>query len=303
LSLLKNKYLFFLLFIFAFINIINAQEGASFLTKADTLNTSRIEAVYITEATLAGVTLIGLNQLWYSDYKRSKFHFINDNSNWLQMDKVGHAFSAYQLGRLSMNAMNWAGASKRNQLLYGAPIGFVFLTAVEVLDGFSSEWGASTGDIFANAAGTALLIGQELGWEEQRISLKYSFHQTEYAQLNFKVLGENIAQQALKDYNGQTYWLSANVWSFAKESKFPKWLNIAFGYGAKGMLSSHPGPQLENSHHYRQFYASFDLDLTKIKTKSKLLKTVFNTFNYIKIPAPAIEFTSNGKIKGHWIYY
>ena len=188
-------------------------------------------------------------------------------------------------------------------MLYGAPVGFVFLTAVEVLDGFSSEWGASPGDIISNAAGTAMLIGQELAWKEQRISFKFSFHQTPYASLNPNILGENYIQQTLKDYNGQTYWLSANVWSFAKWSKFPKWLNIAFGYGAEGMLASQPGQPYEIDTRYRQFYASFDLDLTKIQTKSKFLKTIFNTVNFIKIPAPAIEFTSNGTIKTHWFYY
>lgn len=280
-----------------------AQEKSSFFVKSDTLNKARLNSVYISEAVIGTSTLVALNQLWYADYERSKFHFINDNSDWLQMDKVGHAFSAYQLGRLSMSAMDWAGASQKDQLLYGATLGFVFLTAVEILDGFSAEWGASTGDLIANASGTALLIGQELAWKEQRISLKYSFHQTEYAALNPDILGKNLIQQALKDYNGQTYWLSANIWSFAKESNFPKWLNIAFGYGAEGMLASQPGHEFETSPRYRQFYASIDLDLTKIKTKSPFLKTLFTTFNYIKIPAPAIEFTSNGKIKGHWIYY
>jgi hypothetical protein len=53
------------------------------------------------------------------------------------------------------------------------------LTAVEVLDGFSSEWGASSGDIIANAS--ALLVSQELLWKEQRITPKFSFHTTQYA--------------------------------------------------------------------------------------------------------------------------
>jgi hypothetical protein len=38
------------------------------------------------EAAVTGA-LVGLNQLWYADYARSDFHFINDNAEWLQMDK------------------------------------------------------------------------------------------------------------------------------------------------------------------------------------------------------------------------
>ena len=44
-------------------------------------------------------------------------------------------------------------------------LGFVFLTAVEVIDGYSSEWGASIGDVVANASGTALYVSQELTLE------------------------------------------------------------------------------------------------------------------------------------------
>jgi hypothetical protein len=184
-----------------------------------------------------------------------------------------------------MEALAWAGESKKNQLIYGATLGFTFLTAVEVLDGFSEEWGFSTGDLIANATGTGLLIGQELLWDEQRLSLKYSFHTTKYADIRPDVLGENFLEQTIKDYNGQTFWLSANLWSFHKQSKIPKWLNIAFGYGAEGMLSGNEDTfvdlNIPDQERYRQYYISLDLDLTKIKTRSKFLKTVFSTINFI----------------------
>ena len=144
----------------------------------------------------------------------------NDYNQWKQMDKVGHFMTSYYGGKLGMDALNWAGVSKKNQLIYGAGIGFVFLSAVEILDGFSEEWGASTSDVIANAAGTGFLIGQELLWKEQRISVKYSFHQTNFAKQRPAILGENYFQQTLKDYNGQTYWLSANIWSFKKKVLF-----------------------------------------------------------------------------------
>ena len=42
------------------------------------------------------------------------------------------------------------------------------------MDGYSAEWGASSGDIIANALGTGLYISQELLWKEQRITPKFS---------------------------------------------------------------------------------------------------------------------------------
>ena len=223
------------------------------------------------------------------------------------MDKVGHLYTSYHVGRFSAESLNWSGTSKKNQLIYGASLGFVFLTAVEVMDGFSEEWGASSGDVVANAAGTALYVSQELIWKEQRIIPKFSYHKTEYSNYRPDVLGSTFPEQILKDYNGQTYWLSTNIYSFSKGSKIPKWLNVALGYGAEGMVSGNdenftpiltPKPEK-----FRQFYLSLDVDLTKIKTKSHFLKTVFSVLNTVKIPAPTIEYSPQSGFKFYAFYF
>lgn len=304
---LKRKILLSVLFLSSFYSIRAQSKFESFLTPSDTLNKKRQNTVIVTEAALASVTLLGLNQLWYADYPRSNFHFINDNDEWLQMDKVGHMYSAYHLGRFGAEMMNWSGANQKNQLVYGATLGFAFLTAVEVLDGFSSEWGASSGDNIANATGTALYVSQELLWREQRITPKFSFHTTHYANLRPESLGSSLNEQLLKDYNGQTYWLSVNLHSFAKETKIPKWLNVAFGYGADGMLTGNLQNDnvnsIQNPERFRQFYLSLDVNLAKIDTKSHFLKTVFSIFNTIKIPAPTLEYSANKGLKAYALYF
>lgn len=278
----------------------------TFLKPSDTLNKPRRNAVYISEASLAAVSLIGLNQLWYADYPQSKFHTLNDNDEWYQMDKMGHVFSSYQMGRLGANVLKWSGESQKNQLLYGATLGFAFLTTVEIFDGYSEAWGFSWGDMIANASGTGLYVGQELLWKEQRITLKYSFHQTGFAPQRPDKLGHGIFEEVLKDYNGQTYWLSANVHSFFKDSDVPQWLNLAFGYGAEGMLTGKKemngtmGIGLERR---RQYYLSLDVDLTKIKTDSHVLKTIFDVLNMIKVPFPTLELDGKNGLKAHFIYF
>ncbi len=285
---------------------VQAQQKTPFFQRSDTLNKKRRTAVYVTEAALATVTLIGLNELWYSQYPRSSFKSLNDNSQWMQMDKFGHIFSSYYIGKMGMDALAWAGETKKNQLLYGATLGFVFLTTIEVLDGFSEEWGFSTGDVMANALGTGLLVGQEVLWDEQRIQMKFSFMTTEYAQNDPEKLGENTIEQILKDYNGQTYWLSFNLRSFFRESKIPKWFNVSIGYGANGLpegsldYSTLPPQPIES---YRQLFTSVDVDLTKIPTNSGFLKTMFNVFNFVKIPAPTVEYRTNGTWKFHFLYF
>lgn len=289
-------------------SLLWAQNGIeNFLKPSDTLNQRRLKSLVISEATLGATALIGLNQVWYADYPRSDFHFINDNAEWLQMDKAGHVFSAYHLGSFGANALKWSGSSRNSQLLYGSTLGLVFLTTVEVFDGYSTNWGASIGDVIANVSGTAMFVSQELLWKEQRIVPKFSFHTTPYAAARPDALGSTLSEQILKDYNGQTYWLSANIHSFAKDSKFPKWLNIAIGYGAEGMIT---GKEefvntifLPESKRYRQFYLSFDVDLTKIETKSHFVKTILIVFNSIKIPAPTFEIKGSGGSKLHLVYF
>lgn len=269
-----------------------------FLKPSDTLDIHRRNALVITEASVVGLSLIGLNSLWYNDYPRSKFHTIDDANEWKQMDKIGHVFSTYQLSKAGADLLNWSGVSKNNQLIYGSTLGLVFLTTVEVFDGFSSEWGFSWSDFGANAIGTTLYVGQELLWDEQRFVIKYSFHGTNFAPQRSNTLGNGLLEEALKDYNGQTYWLSFNLRSFFKDTRIPEWLNLAFGYGAEGMLSS-TGESVDNlftnQNQYRQYYLSFDVDLTRIKTESHVLKTIFSVLNVIKIPLPTVEFNSQNR--------
>lgn len=279
----------------------------SFLKPSDSLNIPKRNGVIIAQSTLMGGTLLALSEAWYKDHKKSDFHLYNDNIEWLQMDKAGHAFSAYQLSRASSELLQWSGVTKKQSVLYGSASAIAFLSFVEVLDGFSSEWGFSYGDMIANFSGSIFYATQEFLWDEQRIFIKYSFHTTPYASRRPNVLGNTLQEQILKDYNGQTYWLSFNIHSFFKESKIPKWINIALGYGAEGMITGQEELVnmifLPEKERYRQYYISLDIDLTKIKTQSHFLSTLFSVINTIKIPAPTFEFTSNGKSKFHLIYF
>jgi hypothetical protein len=107
------------------------------------------------------------------------------------------------------------------------------------------------------------------------------------------VLGDGLTSEILKDYNGQTYWLSVDMDKFIR---FPKWLNLAAGYGAQGMIYARDRQNIEAGYRdpYRQYYLSLDFDLSAIKTRSKVVKTLIFVANMIKIPAPAIEFSSRG---------
>ncbi|HEU4716715.1 MAG TPA: DUF2279 domain-containing protein [Bacteroidia bacterium] len=279
-------------------------------TSAPRVNRKRLLLVAGGETVLAGGSLVALSQLWYKDYPHEKFHFFNDNSEWLQMDKCGHAITSYTLGRYGYNLLRWSDLPEKKCILYGGLTGFAYLTVIEVFDGFSSGWGFSTGDMAANTLGAGLFIGQQLAWHEQRITPKFGYRKSGYAQYRPFLLGADFREQVLKDYNGQTYWLSVNVASFLGDgTKFPGWLNIAVGYGANGMTGGKSNPFMQNAAgnticfpRYRQLFLSPDIDLTRIPVRSKWLGRIFKTFGFLKIPAPGIEL-GRGKISGRWLLF
>ena len=59
---------------------------------------------------------------------------------------------------------------------------------------------------------------------------------------------------------------------------------------------------LISNQRYRQFYLSFDLNLNGVNTKSRVLKSIFDVLNMIKIPFPTLEFNKKGAVF-HLFYY
>lgn len=276
------------------------------LTFAQTDSIKSFKVALGVEAGLYVASMYGLNQLWYADYPRSNFHWYNDNDSWLQMDKFGHSLTAYHVGLVGMDIMRWNGVPEKKAIWYGGIYGSFFLTTIEILDGYSKEWGSSWGDLIANTSGTTILISQELIWKEQRIQLKYSFFPSEYAKHNPSLLGENTLQQSLKDYNGQTLWASLNVSDFLPNSNVPEWLNFAFGYGAEGMIQAkefNNYSSLETFNRHRQYYLSLDVNLRKVKTGSVFWNRFLKLMSFIKIPAPALMHTEQNKLKFYPLYY
>ena len=276
-------------------------ESKSFILEDYTVKDKKLKHLVISESAVFSLALVCLNELWYKNYPKSNFHFVNDNSSWLQMDKFGHAATSYYGGVNGIKLYKWAGLEYKKAVWVGGLTGLLFNSTIEILDGFSANWGASLGDVFANSMGSLLAISQELYWKEQKVILKYSYSKSVIADSNTELFGNTIIQRSLKDYNGQTYWLSLNINSLfeLEKSSFPKWLNFALGYSGNGMISAQ---NKTGDNRYRQFLFSLDVDLTRINTKNKFLKKLTHVFSFVKIPFPTFEF-SNNQLKLHSIYF
>lgn len=296
--------------------LLLAVVSSSIAQDSSHLNKKRLWIVSSANVGLISGSLIALNSAWYKDYPRTSFHFFNDNDEWLQMDKCGHVWTTYNISRFAKNMWSYTGMKEKHAVILGGVTGIAYQGVVEVLDGFSSEWGFSWGDMGANFLGAGAYVSQQLLWKDQRIQIKMSYWPYDYESSLIarrdQVFGSSLPERVLKDYNSQTYWLSGNIRSFFPRSKIPEWLCLSFGYGADGMLGARSnvwtdkqGNSFDRSDipRIRRYFLSVDVDLTKIRTKSKFLKTTFSILNMVKIPAPALELDSKGKFSFHALYF
>lgn len=278
------------------------------------------QRVWLTGAVSAigyGGSFVFLNEAWYKGYPRSSFHTFNDGGEWQQMDKIGHAWTAYHTSRAATGLWKWSGLKPSTAVVLGTGSSLLYMLSIEYLDGRSAEWGWSWPDAGADIAGASLFALQELGWKEQKISLKFSSHRKHYETPALEgraneLYGSSLPERLLKDYNAQTYWLSANLKSLVPSWNLPRWLNLSIGYGADGMYGGYENRAFDKNgnltfdrrdiHRYRQWYLAPDIDLTRLPVKSKFVKTVFFALNCLKFPAPSLEL-SNGKLTGHWMHF
>jgi hypothetical protein len=286
-------------FLIAFLPIFVYGQPVSDSTESPVKRKSlRIAAISSAAGYSAG--LAGLNHLWYRNTDRQSFRFFNDNAEWKQVDKIGHLYSSFYFSYGFAQGLRHFNVTPQKADITGSILGFAVLVPIEVFDGFSEAYGASVGDLIADGAGALLYYSQRRLWDEVRLYPKFSFHTTRYADLRPELLGEGM-ERIIKDYNGQTYWLSLDIDKFMK---FPKWLNIAVGYGANGMVYARDEQHPENGYPqpYRQYYLSIDLDPSAINTRSKALRTILFIAGMIRIPAPALEL-SRQKVRAHAFYF
>lgn len=310
----------------------SGQSFDNFLAPSDTLHPGRFWTATGSGAVLYGVSSVGLWNTWYKDHEIGSFHFFDDSGEWKQMDKMGHLLTAYNEAKYVYQGARWMGMKKNAAVWTGVGVGSLLQLTLETMDGFSEKWGFSWSDIGFNTLGVAAFAGQEFWWGEQRIQFKLSAmplstphyyvpslngHADYLLQKRADELyGVSFLENALKHYNQLVVWSSVNVWSFLPErenSKFPKWLNVAVGYGAGNLYGGFRNEWEDGGALYvldeqlfprhRRYLLALDLDLSRIKTRSRLLNTILDILNFVKVPSPALEINSKGGVKWHPLWW
>lgn len=342
---MRKKYLLFLAAVIACMPVKSMPETGTVDSGQDTVShyPRNVALVLSTEGVLVGGVMTSLYKSWYSGSETGGFHLYNDNKEWLQMDKAGHANSCYNLGVVGYEALRLAGWDEKHSIIYGGTLGLAIMSVVEVFDGLSANWGFSWGDMTANLLGTGLFMAQQALWHEQRIALKYSYHNSGCPKYNVSnpltmerdyIMGEDWLDRIYEDYSGITVWMAFDIKSLCmkKDSRFPSWLGLAIGYGAEGMTgeynnfkpAGHVGDDgnwgrgweydpvnaphdlnyMPNDARHRQFFIAPDIDISRIPCRNKTLKHVLRVLSAIKIPTPTLEYQTGGVgFQWHWLYF
>lgn len=274
----------------------------------DTINQRKLRTTIGVELGVYVAGISFLQYIWYKDHERVAFHYYDDSKGYLQMDKMGHAYGAYWQSHSAYVGLRRAGVSKKKALIYGAPMGLVFQTPIEIFDGLYEGWGFSWSDMAANTFGSLLFASQEALFDDQIIRMKFSYAPSIYPDYHTH-LGETHLERFFLDYNAHTYWLSGNVNKLTNTQMLPEWLNVALGYSANGMIYEFENPEYYQGKpfpvldRYRQYLLSLDIDFTKIHTNKKWLRTVLHAVNYLKVPFPALEINAKEGVKFRPLYY
>ncbi len=300
-------------------------EKRGFFVPVDTFSQKRFNMALGFGLGIYTTLSIGLYFAWYDKFPQSEFHFFDDRGEWLDMDKGGHVYSAYFQSQICYKGAKWSGLSEGKSLLSGVLCAAIFQSTIEVMDGFSEGWGFSVADMGGNLVGISTFALQQRYWKEQRITLKISSFATTYPGFDItgsegtvisskdrvaELYGTSYIETYLKDYNTQSYWASFNVNSFLPEgNKWPKWLNLAIGYGAENMYGGFDNTWMTDGEVFsvdgdlyprvRQYYLGFDIDLRHVRTKSGFINSLLDALNIFKTPAPAIELNSRGEFTFH----
>lgn len=242
-------------------------------------------------AAMGTIAIYQSNGYWKDN--RAPFHFREDLSYSLWVDKVAHFWDTALLGIILAKSFEWAGMDEGEAVWWGAGSSLLFNTYTEVQDGLSL-WGFDRVDWLADVGGAGWLVGKHYWPAMEPFDLKWSYIPSQ----NLDKAGAFAGQRHLifDDYEGFTFWLSIKVNSLLPENAKPYWpdfLAIAVGYGARDILLDP----------HQVWYLSFDWDMEKVIPQDTwFLRALSQTLNYIHFPAPAVRIAP-GRPIWYGIYF
>ena len=212
----------------------------------------------------------------YHPFTIQREGFWNDYS--LGVDKFGHFFTSYFYFNALYNTLRWGGYDESTTMWVSVVVPALYAISLELGDGYSM-YQFSPDDLLANSLGLGCAV----------LQVKHPFLKNFLFKWSYYPLGKRYAglhNPPSNDYDGHIYWLSFQVHNLLPESVkgyWPRFLNLAVGYGSKNASLESTGPMK------RKFAVSLDYNLTELPLNGETWNAIKNIFDLIHFPAPGIR--------------
>jgi len=235
-----------------------------------------------------------------------EFTFADDLDYALGADKYGHAFAAYLASYMMTEALAESGVSWESANIYGAGMGLMFQTYIELIDGFGENWGFSKSDMYANIAGSGFFLAQHYFPFLQNFTPKFMYIPAPW----HGELKRRPSTNFNDDYSSHTMWLSVDIHNLLPsglKDYWPSWLELSFGYAVRNLCdtlnpdsytceSCSKVKEQEGYWGSPRFIVALDYNLVDLLPDGPpLWMWIRQTLNHMKMPSPAVEFGSTTK--------
>lgn len=230
---------------------------------------------------------------------RGTFHFAEDGKYAMYIDKAGHFYGTFLSSYVLSQTLIECGLSYNWACAVGGLLGLGYTTYVEVLDGFSRDWGFCPSDFYADIAGALYFLGYSHISFLQNFTPKFMYFPPRW----FNSYSRKPSTMFIDDYSAHTFWISVNVYNLLpKEVKsfYPRWLDISVGFAVRNLCdplnpANNCNPNVsEPVYHFvwgnRKIILALDYDLVKLLPDgSPFWNWLKQSLNYFKLPSPALE--------------
>jgi len=216
---------------------------------------------------------------WWKDQRRS-FHFVNDATYALTIDKIGHFYAGSLLSHAFSSGLEAGNIQSEPAAIWGSVASFLFELYVEIEDGYGPNWGFSPGDAIGDFLGASFSLSQYYFPVLKNFQPRFSYLPSE--EIKNGIHKGNM----IDDYNGQKYWMSfrmKNILPEALSRYWPAFLMLSAGMGVRDIQ--------EPEKRQREFYIALDLDAEEIPLYGRGWQFVKNTLNYFHFPMPGIRIS------------
>ena len=261
----------------------------------------RLAALTGTGAALHWVGFEYFDRAWYRGEKRDSIRWLHDwsGNTYLHLDKGGHFMGGLFMASSLTEAYHWVGLGTRSGALAGTLTSWAVLLEIEMRDAYYDQWGFSIPDFAANTLGAAVPLMYALFPAAEVVGFKFSYWPSPLYLDHDERRGHGRphTEYAIDDYEGMTYWMTLGVGEILapRQTRWPRWLGLALGYGASGMHGSNVKSRgrereyLELPSARSEVFLALDYDLRHLPARGRWWRRLAHEANWLHLPAPAVR--------------